>query len=82
MRSEGSRVLATPVVIVAERQQSSCSGDAKRQQRAETTSRILTYNDRTVMHLHIKWGVALGPIVVGTRHLPPSRIYASVTNPR
>jgi len=33
---------------------------------------ILTYNDRTVTHLHIKWGVALGPIVVGagTRHLP------------
>jgi len=26
---------------------------------------ILTYNDRTVTHLHIKWGVALGPIVVG-----------------
>ena len=44
----------------------------------------LTYNDRTVTHLHIKWGVALGPIVVGagTRHLPPSRIHASVTNPR
>ena len=35
---------------------------------------ILTYNDRTITHLHIKWGVALGPIVVGagTRHLPPS----------
>ena len=45
---------------------------------------ILTYNDRTVTHLHIKWGVALGPIVVGadTRHLPPSRIHAPVTNPR
>jgi len=36
------------------------------------------------MHLHIKWGVALGPIVVGagTEHLPPSRIHAAVTNPR
>ena len=22
---------------------------------------ILTYNDRTVTHLHIKWGVAVGP---------------------
>jgi len=45
--------------------------------------RILTYNDRTVTHLHIKWGVALGRIVVGggTRHLPPSRIHAPVTNP-
>ena len=45
---------------------------------------ILTYNDRTVTHLHIKWGVAVGPIVVGagTRHLPPSRIHAPVTNPR
>jgi len=45
---------------------------------------ILTYNDRTVTHLHIKWGAALGPIVVGagTRHLPPSRIHAPVTNPR
>ena len=34
---------------------------------------ILTYNYRTVTHLHIKWGVAVGPIVVGsgTRHLPP-----------
>ena len=34
---------------------------------------ILTYNDRTVTHPHIKWGVALGPIVVGagTRHFPP-----------
>jgi len=42
------------------------------------------YNDRTVTHLHIKWGVAVGPIVVGagTRHLPPSRIHAPVTNPR
>jgi len=39
-RSDGSRVLATAVVIGAERQQSSCGGDAKRQ-RAETTSRIL-----------------------------------------
>jgi len=30
--------------------------------------------DRTVMHLHIKWGVAVGPTVMGagTRHLPPS----------
>ena len=39
---------------------------------------ILTYNDRDVTHLHIKWGVALGPIVVGagTRHLPPSPIHA------
>jgi len=48
------------------------------------TGEILTYNDRTVTHLHIKWGVALGPIVVGagTRHLPPSRIRAPVTNPR
>ena len=45
---------------------------------------ILTYNDRTVTHLHIKWGVAVGPIVIGagTRHLPPSRIHAPVTNPR
>jgi len=45
---------------------------------------ILTYNDRTVTHLHIKWGVALGQIVVGdgTRHLPPSRIHAPVTDPR
>ena len=35
---------------------------------------IITYNDQTT-HLHIKWGVALGPIVAGagTRHLPPSR---------
>ena len=43
-------------------------------------AQILTYNDRTVTHLHIKWGVALGPIVVGadTRHLPPSRIHAPV----
>ena len=34
---------------------------------------IVTYNDRTVTHLHIKWGVALGAIVVGagTRHFPP-----------
>jgi len=39
---------------------------------------ILTYNDRTVTHLHIKWRVALGLIVVGagTLHLPPSRIHA------
>jgi len=45
---------------------------------------ILTYNDRTVTHLHIKWSVAVGPTVVGagTRHLPPSRIHAPVTNPR
>jgi len=45
---------------------------------------ILIYNDRTVTHLHIKWVVALGPIVVGagTRHLPPSRIHAPETNPR
>jgi len=45
---------------------------------------ILTYNDRTVTHLHIKWGMALGPIVVGsgTPHLPPSRIHAPLTNPR
>ena len=44
---------------------------------------ILTYNDRTVTHLHIKCGVALGPIVIGagTRHLPPSRIHVPVTNP-
>ena len=35
-------------------------------------------------HLHIKWGVALGRTVIGadTRHLPPSRIHAPVTNPR
>jgi len=48
------------------------------------SSMILTYNDRTVTHLHIKWGVAVGPTVVGagTRHLPPSRIHAPVTNPR
>ena len=26
---------------------------------------ILTYNDRDVTHLHIKWGVALGPTVIG-----------------
>ena len=26
-----------------------------------TYKHILTYNDRTVTHLHIKWGVALGP---------------------
>ena len=45
---------------------------------------ILTYNDRTVTHLHIKWGVALGPIVVGadTRHLPHSRIHAHVVTLR
>jgi len=45
---------------------------------------ILTYNDRTVTHLHIKWGVAVGPTVVGagTQHLPPSRIHAPVTNLR
>ena len=45
---------------------------------------ILTYNDRDVTHLHIKWGVAVGPNVIGagTRHLPPSRIHAPVTNPR
>ena len=47
---------------------------------------ILTYNDRTVTHLHIKWGVAVGSTVVGagrpTRHLPPSRIHAPVTNRR
>jgi len=44
---------------------------------------ILTYNDRDVTHLHIKWGVAVGPNVIGagTRHLPPSRIHAPVTNP-
>ena len=48
------------------------------------TPAILTYNDGTVTHLHIKWGVALGPIVVGvgTRHLPPTWIHAPVTNPR
>jgi len=40
MRSNGSRVLATAVVIMAERLQSSCGLDAKQQQRAETTSRI------------------------------------------
>ena len=54
--------------------------------RSSTTAAdvIFTYNDRTITHLHIKWGVALGPIVVGagTRHLPPSRIHAPVTNPR
>jgi len=45
---------------------------------------ILTYNDRTVTHLHVKWGVALGRTVIGagTRHLPPSRIHAPVTNQR
>ena len=45
---------------------------------------ILTYNDRDVTHLHIKWGVAVGPTVIGagTRHLPPSPIHAPVTNPR
>ena len=45
---------------------------------------ILTYNERDVMHLHIKWGVTVGPNVIGagTRHLPPSRIHAPVTNPR
>ena len=45
---------------------------------------ILTYNDRTVTHLHIKWGVALGRTVIGagTRHLPPSHIHAPVTNQR
>jgi len=45
---------------------------------------ILTYNDRTVTHLHIKWGVAVGPTVIGagTRHLPFSRIHAPITNPR
>jgi len=37
-----------------------------------------------VTHLHIKWGVALGPIVVGadTRHLPHSRIHAHVVTLR
>ena len=28
----------------------------------QITGYILTYNDRTVTHLHIKWGVALGPL--------------------
>jgi len=41
MRSDGSRVLAMAVVIGAERQQSSCGLDAKRQQPAETTSHII-----------------------------------------
>jgi len=38
-----------------------------------TSIAILTYNDRDVTHLHIKWGVALGPTVIGagTRHSPP-----------
>ena len=51
---------------------------------ADRRGDILTYNDRTVTHLHIKWGVAVGPTVIGagTRHLPPSRIHAPVTNPR
>ena len=45
---------------------------------------ILTYNDRDVTHLHIKWGVAVGSTVIGagTRHLPPSWIHAPVTNQR
>ena len=45
---------------------------------------ILTYNDRHVTHLHIKWGVAVGPtgIGAGTWHLPPSRIHAPVTKQR
>jgi len=49
-----------------------------------TVTSFLTYNDGTVTHLHIKWGVAVSPIVVGagTRHLPPSRIHAPVTNLR
>jgi len=52
--------------------------------RAAMDSYILTYNDRDVTHLHIKCGVAVGPtsIGAGTRHLPPSRIHAPVTNPR
>jgi len=29
------------------------------------TAKILTYNDRTVTHLHIKWGVSVGPTVIG-----------------
>ena len=29
------------------------------------TAEILTYNDRTVTHLHIKWGVSVGPTVIG-----------------
>ena len=46
--------------------------------------RILAYNDRDVTHLRIKWGVVVGPTVIGagTRHLPPSPIHAPVTNPR
>ena len=61
-----------------------CSGNLHNTDAESSLLCILTYNDRTVTHLHIKWGVALGPIVVGagTRHLPPSRIHAPVTNPR
>ena len=49
---------------------------------SNTHTQIFTYNDRTVTHLHIKWGVAVGPTVIGagTRQLPPSRIHH--TRPR
>ena len=42
----------------------------------DNANAILTYNYRTVTHLHNKWGVAVGSTVIGagTRHLPPSRI--------
>jgi len=45
------------------------------------SSSLHIINDRTVTHLHIKWGVAVGPTVIGagTRHLPPSRMH---TRPR
>jgi len=45
---------------------------------------ILTYNDRTVTHLHIKWGVAVGPpsseLVLDICPLPGYT--PPVTNPR
>ena len=72
--STGDLYVSTPVIVKS----------LTKKEAAKIRVYILTYNDRTVTHLHIKWGVALGPIVVGagTRHLPPSRIHAPVTNPR
>ena len=46
----------------------------------ECQSAILTYNDRTVTHIHIKWGVALGSTVIGagTRQPALAQTYATV----
>jgi len=72
--STGDLYMSTPVIVKS----------LTKKEAAKVRVYILTHNDRTVTHLHIKWRMALGPIVVGagTRHLPPSRIHAPVTNPR